>query len=147
MAYEEYSPREIYEMVPERVDTDLTWISGCYYNHIPEIEWYSVKSQDQDRVKFKTIKFHDYDGRRFWLLGTVWFDDKPVMIVQNAGREGDDHAERFITDFNTYREMVGYIASLIEIEVDEAQPVDIDTPNRKLTTFYNGSLGEPFERW
>ena len=35
------------------------------------------------------------------------------MIIQNAGREGDDYCKRFITDFELYEKMIKYIETLL----------------------------------
>jgi len=50
------------------------------------------------RMETRTIVDHDYDGRRGWTLQTVWFDGKPVMVVNSSGRDGDEYHDRWITD-------------------------------------------------
>ncbi len=52
----------------------------------------------------------DYiDGRRTRAMHTLRFDGKPVAIVQNAGREGDDHRKRWVTDREVYAELLAYL--------------------------------------
>lgn len=155
------TPNELYNRTPEQTDTDINMLIGCYYNHIPEISDTDLflgsdkisAIQEQltwsQKVQIKYYKKHCFDGRRVWILASVWFDGSPVMIIQNAGREGDDWAERFITDPHQYVQMVKYINSLIPFEVDE-RDADVVNPNkeiRNLTAFYNYSLNDYFDHW
>jgi hypothetical protein len=144
---------EVYALQPESISFDLNDLRGCRYNHIPEIDeslvYYFGYDTKNDRVSIKIIKDFDFDGRRCWRLATVWLDDTPVMIIQNAGREGDDHAKRYITNFEKYTEMIRYIISLIEI-TKEVSPSDIIDPNmddEKLTKFFSIDLNSHFERY
>lgn len=137
---------EIYALTPESTTHALWDLSGCYYNHVAEAgdssEW---NSKETTRITVKTIKYFNFDGRRIWRLSTVWFDEKPVMIIQNAGREGDDHRERFITDKSLFCEMVTHIRSLAGVEVLEVLDPEKDSPD--LTKFYGYELSGPFERF
>ena len=81
---------DLYKMTPERSTKELSYLVGCYYNHIPEVgnDIESVKYLlSSDRVEIKFLKDWNFDFRRVWQLATVWFDGNPVMITQNAGRE------------------------------------------------------------
>ena len=71
------------------------------------------------------------------------------MIIQNAGREGDDHAKRFITDFEKYSEMVTYIKTIMPIDEIESSgdAVGIDDDIKGLTDFYSNRLDGVFEGW
>ena len=144
------TPRQIYEMPAERADKELSCLVGCYYNHIPEVgdhwgDW--LWGFKQDRVEIKYIKDFYYDGRRIWRLATVWFDGNPIMIIQNAGREGDDHRAKFVTDLDGYIKMVGYIASLLPNEYRESvKTVSIEDDLPELTEFYGQRLDDPFHR-
>ncbi len=145
------TPRQIYEMPAERVDADLSHLFGCYYNHLPEAgeacdikAWiYGIK---QERVSIRFIKDFCFDGRRVWQLAVVVFDGQPVMITQNAGREGDDHAVRFITDLEGMMRMVAFIVSLKPPEriEEEAELAGLDEDIPSLTRFYGQRLDDPF---
>lgn len=140
---------QIYVLPAQSLTCDLDSLVGCYYNHIPEVEtirW--LGEVKQWRIQIKTVKFFDFDGRRYWSLQTVWFDGNPVMIIQNAGREGDDHAERFITDREIFLKMVDYVRSIIVIDQSSIDQ-DIIDPTEDLpglTEFYGNSLNGVFER-
>jgi translation initiation factor RLI1 len=71
------------------------------------------------------------------------------MIIQNAGREGDDHYKRFITDEFTYISMVQYIKSLIPVsfETKIQDVVDPEEEIEKLDKFYDGELNGYFSRY
>ena len=70
------------------------------------------------------------------------------MIIQNAGREGDDHSERFITHMGIYELAIAYLRSICTISFDESTKRIVsaldDIPN--LTKFYGDELGGYFER-
>lgn len=138
---------DLYAMPVEGVRHDLHDLAGCYYNHIPEVpdlhtaSFKNYAEWSSPRVEIRTIRRVDFDPRRYWELATVWFDKRPVMVIQNAGREGDDHAQRFITDPEAYRELVGHIASLLPIDdPDGSDVVDPNETRSDLTTFYGDDL-------
>lgn len=115
--------------------------------HIPEIELsdleeivYSHKFEKMNsKMEMRVYKNHNFDGRRRWVLASIWFEGKPVMIIQNAGREGDDHTARFITDHNSYAKMVAYLLSFKEEDSScDVYRENEDIPN--LTEFYGYSL-------
>ena len=56
-------------------------------------------------VVVKQIKEITIDDRRYWSLMSVWFNGRPCMILQSAGREGRDHRVRFITNAKVFAEM------------------------------------------
>jgi len=143
------TPNDLYAMTPEIVTKDLTHLEGCYYNHVEEIgTQLMLHNVENDRVEVRFLKDYCFDGRRVWQLATVWFDEKPVMITQNAGREGDDYAKRFITDAVAFVEMCQYIKSLLKVEpLVSVDPVDPDEDVEGLTKFYGNELGGIFERY
>ena len=127
---------------------------GCYYNHLaPDINVYELDGINRSTaVVIKVYKDFNFDGRRFWRLASVWFNGKPVMIMQNAGREGDDWAERFITDHLTFIEMLNHIRGLFRYETknDEIMEdvIDVDEDmGTKLTDFYGNELDGFFEAY
>ena len=134
------SAEDIYAMPVEDIYSDLSSLNGCYYSHIPEVDIYSIPEGSVERVEIREIKYVDFDGRRIWNLSTIWFDEKPVMIFQNAGREGDDHAKRFITDFDLYTEMVSYLISLQKPDIMHSDIIDPTEKRNDLDNFYGCSL-------
>jgi len=145
-------PSELYAREPEKIinlieaDCDYSYISGCYYNHIPEIA--DDRFRPSNRIKVRIYKDFNFDGRRFWRIASIWIDDIAVMIVRNAGREGDDFYDRFITNQEAYREMVSHLSELrIPDEHDLKELVDKDTDIPNLTDFYGNDLDGHFERY
>lgn len=127
-------------MTPQSVTNEFSQIG----DHLLESRFsrytYADIDEKQDRIKVKYIKDICYDGRRVWILATVWFDEKPVMIVQNAGREGRDFEARFITDAPLYKQMLQFIESLIELEEPLEDVIDPNEDRKDLTFFYCDSL-------
>jgi len=157
-------PSELYAREPEKVvepfavSTDpaglqLEYFTGSYYNHLgsEDFDVWGIESiQRSTRVEVKVYKDFDFDGRRFWRLLSVWFDRQPVMILQNAGREGDDYVDRIITDGARYGAMVTHIHSLIRYKQGEVFEEDIhdqDEDYISLDDFYGNNLDGIFERY
>ena len=142
-----YSANDLYNMIPESVDKDVGNLKGCYSDHLPEIEGLWDINSKNDKVEIKVLKDFDFDGRRCWTLRTVWFDSKPVMVVQNAGREGDDHYRRYITNDELFKDMVTYLQSLFEVDVYAHETLDLNEKLDCLTNFYGKQLNSTFERY
>lgn len=127
-------------------------LKGCYYNHIPEakLDWDVPYDKEFPSIEIRVVKEFDFDGRRFWRLATVWFEGLPVMVIQNAGREGDDHEARFITNTELFNKMCRYIESIANVS-DDAVCLDVYNEDQeigaKLTTFYGNTLNGHFERY
>lgn len=150
----ELTPNDIYALPVQEVDRSPHILTGCYYNHLEgsgihewECQW---GVQESDRLEIRIHKFFDFDGRRFWRLATVWLDNKPVMIIQNAGREGDDHERRFITNIPGFRAMARHLRTLLNLPDNEPleDVVEPDQPlGRPLIDFYGNALDNHFERY
>lgn len=139
--------KEIYTIEPESVSNELGTLKGFYYDHIPEITE-NLWGVETDRIEINTLKDFDFDGRRCWTLRTVWFDGEPIMILQNAGREGDDHAKRFITDLPLYKKMVVYIKSLLPTDdLSGGVVIDAEEGREDLISFYGNELFGVFEKY
>lgn len=150
------TPNELYAREPEKTDRDIEILVGFRYNHIKEIDnldYYGTKldTEKNDRIEIKYYKDFNFDGRRFWRLASVWFDDKPIMTIQNAGREGDDSYRRIITDAPGYGEMAKYIAK--ELIIYDLNSIDVkddfydaDEEVEGIDNFYGNSLDGHFSR-
>lgn len=148
------TPNDLYKMESQSVDIGIGLLFGHYFNHIVELDDqlgsdYSYKYNTDHsiftQIEVRVIKNFNFDGRRFWRLATVWFEGSPVMVIQNAGREGDDHRARFITDPEAYKRMLSYIKSLVPCEVPKIESVGADEEINSLVSFYDHSLGGHFE--
>ncbi len=141
---------EIYERARDNPD-DITChlnLSGCYYDHFPDVHAdIKYEMPEQYRIQERGVFYFDFDGRRIWSLSTFWLDREPFMITQNAGREGDDHARRFITDIPRYQSAVSYLNSLHIADIHPEDVIDPDVDMPELTRFYNHTLGDLFQRF
>lgn len=141
-----YSPNDLYKIEPEHTEQGADHLKGCYYNHIPELGDVYLYDADLSRIEVRFIKDWCFDGRRVWQLASVWFDGSPCMIVQNAGREGDDFSDRFITNRDAFFAMIDYIRQQTK-QYEDVKEVDPDRPEPMLTEFYSNSLNGVFGRW
>lgn len=115
---------ELYNIKPKSVTKELYNL----HKHIDELDSF-CNYEANERVEVKEIISYCFDGRRVWDLSTIWFDGNPVMVIQEAGREGEDHVADYVTDKERYREMIQYLRSLEEeddnysfLEPDKDEP-------------------------
>jgi hypothetical protein len=116
--------------------------------HVHEVDFDNLKKGDMERVEVRYYAAHDYDGRRVWVMFSVWLDGKPFMICQEAGREGDDYKDRLITDAALYAEAVLYLHSLYEYPEDDPTARDVIDPDEDvpgLEAFYDNSLWDFYD--
>ena len=150
---------ELLALAPEEVNCDLGVLVGSRSNHVPEaidenvIMLWELEKLGNSAIEIKYYKNHFFDHRRFWRLASVWFENKPFMVIQNAGREGDDYSNRFIIDTDVYSKAILHLKILIA-----SQPVEIlqetkerycdrDSEIETLTDFYGNELNGYFERY
>lgn len=161
------TPAELYQRPPQYISYNPQELIGFYYNHVPEISdsfagvpWINHRlpgdaapeglTPMRARFEYRIIKHFDFDYRRFWRLGTVWFDNQPVMITRNAGREGDDHRTRFVTCSTAlYFDLILYLNNLTTLSQYNSALKDFVEPDKEvpsLTEFYGNSLDGYFEK-
>ena len=141
-------PTDLYYRPFESKHNTLGHLKGFYYDHLPEIEHdlWGIESEKNEKVTIKEYRNFDFDGRRYWLLASVWYENNPIMIIQNAGREGDDHRRRFVTDKEKYKEMIKYIRTLLESEEEIEDYFDPNEDIQGLDSFYGHTLDGVFKR-
>lgn len=131
-------PSELYVRKPQEVTRDLYILNP----HIFELEGISFDIEDErnERIEIRIYRHKQYDDRRYWSLGGVFFNGKPVMVIQSAGREGRDYRARYITDLSQYRVMLQYIFMLAEVEYMPGEVVSPNDSIEGLVEFYGDSL-------
>jgi len=134
------TPNQLYQRAPVKTDHYIKQLKGTYYDHIPEINGDLPFIDMARKIEVRYYKDFTFDVRRYWLLASIWFEGKPVMIIQNAGREGDDHAASFITDMEQYQAMIGHLATLQKHDDIKDRTTDPDTDVPNLTSFYDNEL-------
>ena len=99
--------------------------------------------EETRRMETRTLVDFDYDGRRGWTLQTVWFDGKPVMVVNSSGRDGDEYHERWITDAPLFGKLVTFLRSFAP-EAKEEQ-VKASAKIAAMTEFYNHTIHDYYD--
>lgn len=132
------TPKELLQRKPESTSND----PYDFQYHVPEVDFDSIYTEYAEKVTTKFYKWHGFDHSRKWVLASVWFEDKPVLIFQEAGRGISDHCERFIVDTNAYYNMVRYLHTLYDKDKDIEDVVDMDKDIPELTKFYQCDLDD-----
>lgn len=140
---------ELFHMEPLSTTMNLSFLVGCYYNHVPEVLDYPMEIgndglewERNTAVMARTVAEKNV-GHRVWRMDAIVMDGEPVMVTQNAGRDGDDFFRRFIVNPGKYAEMVGYLGSLVPIKFGtefETVLLDADEERADLDNFYGYSL-------
>ena len=157
-------PSDLYGRTPEKVvqpfaegseygpEHQMRYFIGSRFNHLgADIDVWELEGINRStRVEVKVHKDFNFDGRRFWRLVSVWFDHRPIMVLQNAGREGDDYVGRIITEERYFNFMMNHIRSLLRYNTSDVLDGDLRDSNEDyqlLDDFYGNSLDGHFERY
>jgi hypothetical protein len=129
---------DLYALATQKTTFELEWELDGF---IQEVGFGDIPEGANTRVNARLLDYKDFDGNRIWELMTVWLDDQPFMVVQCAGRSGQDHRVRFITNETLYAQAVEYLRSLERVEVMNSDDViGADEPRADLATFYGRTL-------
>lgn len=145
------TPRQLLALTPEKIEHDFGYLFGGWTSFMTDVaaNASAFTTTVSPRIEIRVYKHHVYDcGRRIWRLAAVFFDGEPVMITQNAGREGDDHAHCFVVDIERRRAMAMHMTTLLcEDPIDDRNTtrVSLDDEIQDLVSFYFGSLNERFD--
>lgn len=127
---------------------DSVSLRSDWFPEISGLEWGltdAVRAALDAEGRFETreVGYHQADHRRFAFMGTLWFDGHPVVIVQNGGREGDDHKARWITDRERFFALCAYLQSKLEPDVADQDIYDPETAvyEDDLLCFYGQDFG------
>lgn len=104
---------------------------------------------EENRFVIKSLIDERYNGGRYSHMRTIWFDGKPVLIFQEAGRSGQDHFKRWVTDKETYVEVLAYLVEMLTVRPDTFEDRDYVDPEsevypEELLHFYGNSHLEKF---
>lgn len=133
--------KQIYAMKPLRTSNDFSDL----YDHMIEISQFEhiIDDTDDNRIEIKTVAYHHEDYERGVTLSTAWCMGIPFMVMQNAGRGGKDHVDRFITNVNVYYICAKFImdkelhSSMSRLKHDI---IDENEDNPRLINFYGYKL-------
>ena len=136
-------PNELYALEPIGISRDIFPLD----EYLRDLYLSEIEEEANERIELRYYARTNFDGRRGWYLFSVWFDDKPVMICQGAGRELRDFNNSFVTDWDTYTEMTKYIASLIPPEEDPNHEnlISPDEDHEGIDSFYGSKLNSFYD--
>jgi hypothetical protein len=129
-------PNDIYNAPVLSSRTALWTLTDGWHRHLEELPDGFLDDIEQDQVLLKIHVDEDLDGERCIQIGSVWFQDHPVMIYRHAGRGGHDQYGRFITDPVRFEQMISYLRSLKQQVEPEYNVYDPNEPSLDLTYFY-----------
>lgn len=105
------------------------------------------KLEEDGRLKVVCLFSKNFDGERGASMHTLWFDGKPVAIVKNSGRGGDEDSHRWITDPVQFTALCTYLWMVLEAgSGPDSDIVDPDTLLYPEEVFgvYGGYYGDLF---
>jgi len=125
-------PNEVYNWTPITTTKELSDIDD-FLGDVP-----SYDSDKNEKIEIKYYVTQEIDLGRGFYFCSVWFDEKPVMICETAGRGGRDYQNHFITDKKRYREMQDYVRTVLCDDYDSSLfDCDPDDDIDELGSFYN----------
>lgn len=140
-----FAPVELYKLASTRpVDY------ASYHTvrvHLPEIDSYELDFdgvEAEQMMETRTIVDKDFDGRRGWTLQTVWFDGRPVMVVNSSGRDGDEYHERWITDVEQFGRLLTWLHKFIP-RTEITGYVNLEAVIPAMTEFYSHSIHDFYD--
>jgi hypothetical protein len=148
-----FTPAELYALKPalRRHDGEPLVDFGGWHTvtvHLQEVDYYDLdtdKIEATRRFEVRTLVDHDYDGRRTWTLETVWFDSKPVMVVNSSGRDGDEYHERWITDGAAFGDLIVFLNSFRKTDEQSGDFVKASDVIPAMTEFYNHTIHDYYD--
>lgn len=140
-----FTPAELYALKPIHADSaDWHTLNVHLSNEVDYFNMDHDAAEKAGRMETRTLVDYCSDGRRTWTLETVWFDNKPVMVVNSSGRDGDEYHERWITDGQTFGEMVTWLRSFIPA-TEETGYVTASTKIAAMTEFYGNTIHDYYD--
>jgi len=111
--------QEIYQLPSIEESSDLNIICDFTLDGLIT-DWVSPEvNQKNDKIVIKIHNYRSYNHTLYWdRLATVWFEDKPVMVISNYGKDGGYHDQQ-ITNADRFKEMCVYIKSIIPIDFEK----------------------------
>lgn len=128
-------PNEIYGWTPISETTE----TGDFDFVLETEGFYLIDDGKNVRVVVKYYADHPGTDCRCFKFFSVWFNGRPFMICEVAGRP--DHKEFYVTDYNTYNEAIAYLKS-ISTEAWEREEFDPDKDAEGLGRFYGTDISK-----
>ena len=92
-----------------------------------------------DRLQVYNLYSDCLDGRRGLWIYSVYFDNEPIALWYEAGREGDDSNEGFIINEKLFSDAIEYLKTFINKE-EYIKETNINEDLLELDTIYGYDL-------
>jgi hypothetical protein len=102
-----FTPAELYTLKPVQTDYDTYTV----LDYVDSIDRYDFEANKADAEK--RLEIHRLAWENEWMLATVWFDGKPVMVIGYSGKDGEEK-DKWITDGAVYADMVAWLYTFVE---------------------------------
>ncbi|WP_162570971.1 MULTISPECIES: hypothetical protein [unclassified Variovorax] len=141
--------KEVY-LLPTKPVLHTTWVlSGQWLPEIQDLDSNCttefLETLDlEKRFDVRQLMFEYFDGERSAQMHTLWFDGKPVCIVQDAGRGLRDHHRRWVTDAAAFEQLVAYLRSRLPCEQVHISDPEADLYPEEVFCFYGMDFSERF---
>jgi len=103
-----FTANELYQLEPVYVDHEPSYTVMQY---LTELNFWDFDSRACDATKRLQVRYLVYENE--WMLGTVWFDTFPVMVIACHGKDCEEK-DRWITNANLYAAMIQWLATFEE---------------------------------
>lgn len=142
-----FSAQELYALKPIRTEFDSYRVAS---NFIDDFDYYGFDSNTADAEKRLEVRDLAYENE--WMLSTVWFDGKPVMVISCSGKDCEEKF-RWITDGAVYAELMTWLQTFKErtdvtgfIKASDLLPSLTEFGGRTLHDFYDVERQAP-KKW
>lgn len=98
----------------------------------------------EQKLQVNQIFYACEDGERTVEMYSVYYHGNPIMIVQQAGRGGEDFFRRFVTDATGYREMMDYLRHAFNKTTSDCFSPDSPFYIDDLLTIYGKDVSSQF---
>lgn len=134
--------KDIYALKPTKITHTLYEVN----RHFPNVDFYNIEEETSTRLEIRYYADECFDGERGWSMFSLYFDGKPFMLCQEAGRGNQDFTNQHISDRATYDEFVAYLHSLYAPDPKQDEDiVGLDEDLPCLTEFYNHQLSDFYD--
>jgi hypothetical protein len=137
-----FSPAELYALRPEPLD--ILWQDeDVIRTHIDELDSDELDFEgmrETGRFEYRPLAHSPNWG---WQLGTVWFDGRPVMVVNSSG-DDRENKERWVTDAEAFGALVIFLRGFVK-DHGVTGFVDKDMIVPSMTEFFGSTIHDYYD--
>jgi hypothetical protein len=131
-----FTPAELYTLKPVQTEFDSYVVMD--YVEIDRYDFDASKADEEKRLEVRRLAYENE-----WMLATVWFDGKPVMVISYSGKDGENK-DKWITDGEVYANMVTWLYTFVE-KTEVTGFVKADAVIPALTEFGGSTLHDFYD--